>query len=124
MVLITGPAGSGKTTTAYACIREIIDQATSPKSIVSLEDPIEQQIEGMAQSQINESAHYDWTTGLRAILRQDPEVLMVGEIRDLETALVVFQAALTVNLLLPQCMLVPLQMRCGDYWILEFRPSS
>lgn len=97
-ILVTGPAGSGKTTTAYACLRAIAAEQASKRSIVTLEDPIEVAIPGVAQSQIQPSVGYDWASGLRALLRQDPEVMLVGEIRDAETAQVVFQAAMTGQL--------------------------
>ncbi|MFV1967299.1 MAG: GspE/PulE family protein [Pirellulaceae bacterium] len=97
-VLISGPAGSGKTTTAYACLRELVRRTDGGKSLVSLEDPIEVAVEGVAQSQVNQAAGFDLATGLRSLMRQDPEVVLVGEIRDRETAEVVFQAALTGHL--------------------------
>ncbi len=93
-VLVTGPAGCGKTTTAYTCLREIAAQG-GPRSMVSLEDPIELAIPGVAQSQANAAAGFDLASGLRFLLRQDPEVILVGEIRDRETAEVVMQASLT-----------------------------
>lgn len=99
VILICGPAGSGKTTTAYACLRKII-HSDQPRCLVSLEDPVEAEIAGVAQSQINPAAHYGWSTGLKALLRQDPEVMFVGEIRDGETAAVVFQAAMTGQLVI------------------------
>ncbi len=98
VVLFTGPAGSGKSTSAYACIRAIAATSSSSRSIVSLEDPIEVEIPNVAQSQIQPNVGYDWASGLKAILRQDPEVLLVGEIRDNETAQTVFQAAMTGQL--------------------------
>ncbi len=99
-VLITGPAGSGKTTTAYACLRELVRQTRGSRSIVTLEDPIEVAIEGVAQSQVNEAAEFDLQTGLRSLMRQDPEVILVGEIRDPTTAEIAFQASLTGHLVL------------------------
>ena len=99
-ILITGPAGSGKTTTAYACLREITTQSVGRRSLVSLEDPIEMAIHGVAQSQINAAAGFDLPTGLRSLMRQDPEVILVGEIRDAETSFTAFQAALTGHLVL------------------------
>ncbi len=101
VILISGPAGSGKTTTAYACLREILKMtASQPRALVSLEDPIEQSIKGVAQSQIQASIGYTWSAGLKALLRQDPEVMLVGEIRDIETANLVFQTALTGQLVI------------------------
>jgi len=99
-LLITGPAGSGKTTTCYACLRHLVRQSESQRSIVSLEDPIEVSVPGVAQSQVNEAAGFDLATGLRSLMRQDPEVIMVGEIRDRATAEVAFQASLTGQLVL------------------------
>lgn len=97
-ILITGPAGSGKTTTAYACLREIVRHSGGGKSLVSLEDPIESAVDGVAQSQVNTAAGFSLATGLRSLMRQDPEVILVGEIRDRETAEVTLQAALTGHL--------------------------
>jgi type II secretory ATPase GspE/PulE/Tfp pilus assembly ATPase PilB-like protein len=99
-ILITGPAGSGKTTTAYACLRELVAASGAGRCIASLEDPIETAIPGVAQSQVNPAAGFDLATGLRSLMRQDPEVIMVGEIRDRVTAEVAFQAALTGQLVL------------------------
>jgi len=99
-ILVAGPAGSGKTTTLYACLREITEQSQGQRSVVSLEDPIEAVLPGVSQSQVNLAAGFDLTTGLRSLMRQDPEVIMVGEIRDRATAEIVFQAALTGHLVL------------------------
>ena len=98
--LVTGPAGSGKTTTVYACMRELAACADGSRSLVSLEDPIEVAVPGVAQSQVNPAAGFDLATGLRFLMRQDPEVIMVGEIRDRATAEAAFQASLTGHLLL------------------------
>jgi type II secretory ATPase GspE/PulE/Tfp pilus assembly ATPase PilB-like protein len=98
-VLVTGPAGCGKTTTAYTCLREIAARGRG-RSIVSLEDPIELAIPGVAQSQANPAAGFDLASGLRFLLRQDPEVILVGEIRDRDTAEVVMQASLTGHFVL------------------------
>ena len=100
VILLTGTAGSGKTTTAYACVREILNCPALMRSVVTLEDPVETELEGAAQSQVNPAVGYDWSSGLKALLRQDPEVMLVGEIRDAETAAVVFQAALTGQLVI------------------------
>lgn len=96
MIITTGPTGSGKTTTLYAFLNKL---NTSERKIITLEDPIEYRIRGLVQSQIDHSKDYTFAKGLRAILRQDPNVVMVGEIRDLETAEVAIQAALTGHLM-------------------------
>lgn len=97
MILITGPTGSGKTTTLYT----MLEKFNLPENkIITLEDPIEYHLEGISQSQINEKRGYDFANGLRAVLRQDPNVVMIGEIRDLETAETSAQAALTGHVLL------------------------
>ena len=93
-----GPAGSGKTTTVYACLRELAAQAAGARSLVSLEDPIEVAVPGVAQSQVNPAAGLDLATGLRFLMRQDPEVIVVGEIRDRATAEAAMQASLTGHL--------------------------
>jgi type II secretory ATPase GspE/PulE/Tfp pilus assembly ATPase PilB-like protein len=100
VMLVTGPAGSGKTTTAYALLRELADKSAGGRSLVSLEDPIEVVVPGVAQSQVNPTAGFDMPTGLRSLMRQDPEVIFVGEIRDAATAEVMLQAALTGHLVL------------------------
>ena len=99
-VLVSGPAGSGKTTTVYASLREIARQEGPPRSLVSIEDPIEVAVEGVAQSQVHASVGLDLANGLRFLMRQDPEVIMVGEIRDRPTAEAAMQASLTGHLLL------------------------
>jgi type II secretory ATPase GspE/PulE/Tfp pilus assembly ATPase PilB-like protein len=100
VMLLTGPAGSGKTTTIYAALRELADKTSGGRSLVSLEDPIEMVVPGVAQSQVNSAAGFDMAAGLRSLLRQDPEVMMVGEVRDRQTAETVFQASLTGHLVL------------------------
>jgi len=99
-IVVTGPAGSGKTTTVYACLREIAAASAGARSLVSIEDPIEVPLEGGAQSRVNPSVGWDLATGLRFLMRQDPEVILVGEIRDPETAEAAMQASLTGHLLL------------------------
>ena len=97
MILIAGPTGSGKTTTLY----QFLDKFNKPENkVITLEDPIEYHLQGISQSQINEKRGYDFANGLRAILRQDPDIIMIGEIRDLETAETAAQAALTGHVLL------------------------
>jgi len=100
VLLACGPAGSGKTTTTYASLRELVDKSATQRSLVSLEDPIEAVVPGVAQSQINPSAGFTYEVGLKSLMRQDPEVILVGEIRDQVTAETVFQAALTGHLVL------------------------
>lgn len=97
MVMTTGPTGSGKTTTLYAILRK---RNTPGVKIITLEDPIEYKLAGINQSQIDHSKNYTFANGLRSILRQDPDIVMVGEIRDLETAEVAINAALTGHLML------------------------
>lgn len=99
-VLITGPAGGGKTTTAYACLRHLVRATQGGRSIVTLEDPIEVALDGVSQSQVNPAAGFDLASGLRSLLRQDPEVVLLGEIRDADTAAAVFQASLTGQLVI------------------------
>ncbi len=97
MVLVTGPTGSGKTTTLYAALQRINSEKVN---IVSLEDPVEYFVEGVNQSQVRPEIGYDFAAGLRQILRQDPDVIMVGEIRDRETADLAVNAALTGHVVL------------------------
>ena len=99
-LLITGPAGSGKTTTGYACLRRLVTMTEGGRSIVSLEDPVEVVVPGISQSQTNPAAEFDLHSGLKSMLRQDPEVIFVGEMRDRQTAEVAFQAALTGQLMI------------------------
>jgi type II secretory ATPase GspE/PulE/Tfp pilus assembly ATPase PilB-like protein len=97
MIICTGPTGSGKTTTLYAFLQKLI----SPEiKIITIEDPIEYHLKGVAQTQVDESKGYTFATGLRAIVRQDPDVILVGEIRDKETAHIALQASLTGHLVL------------------------
>ena len=95
IILVTGPTGSGKTTTLYSALNSI---NTPDKNIITVEDPVEYQLKMIRQSQINPKAGLTFATGLRSILRQDPDVIMVGEIRDLETAEISVQSALTGHL--------------------------
>ena len=95
IILVTGPTGSGKTTTLYAALSSI---NTTDKNIITIEDPIEYQLHGVGQIQVNPRIELTFASGLRSILRQDPDVVMVGEIRDVETAKIAIQAALTGHL--------------------------
>ena len=97
IVLVTGPTGSGKTTTLYGALRRL-DHTTT--NIMTVEDPIEYDLEGIGQTQVNAKIEMDFARALRAILRQDPDVVMIGEIRDLETAQIAVQASLTGHLVL------------------------
>jgi general secretion pathway protein E len=97
ILLVTGPTGSGKTTTLYAALRKLVQPECN---IVSVEDPVEYQLEGVSQIQVQRKIGLDFPTVLRAVLRQDPDVIMVGEIRDPETATIANQAALTGHFVL------------------------
>ncbi|GAA5159795.1 type II secretion system ATPase GspE [Viridibacterium curvum] len=97
IVLVTGPTGSGKSTTLYGALREI---SSSTRNIVTVEDPIEYDLPGVGQIQVNTRIELSFARALRAILRQDPDVIMIGEIRDLETAQIAVQASLTGHLVL------------------------
>jgi general secretion pathway protein E len=97
IILVTGPTGSGKTTTLYAGLKRLSDGS---RNILTVEDPVEYAVEGVGQTQVNEKVGMTFAAGLRAILRQDPDVVMVGEIRDRETAEIAVQAALTGHLVL------------------------
>ncbi len=97
MILTTGPTGSGKTTTLYAFLKKIY---TTEIKIITLEDPIEYHLAGINQTQIEEEKDYTFSNGLRSVLRQDPDVIMVGEIRDLDTAKIAINAALTGHMVL------------------------
>ncbi len=97
VLLTTGPTGSGKTSTLYACLNYIHDEATK---IITVEDPVEYQLEGVSQIQVKASIDYTFAKALRSILRQDPDIIMIGEIRDGETAQIAIQAALTGHLVL------------------------
>ena len=95
MIVTTGPTGSGKTTTLYAVLKKL---NSSENKIITLEDPIEYRLEGISQSQVKKDKNYSFASGLKSILRQDPDIVMVGEIRDLETADTSINAALTGHL--------------------------
>jgi type IV pilus assembly protein PilB len=96
-VLVTGPTGSGKSTSLYAAINELNEPE---KSIITIEDPVEYQLEGVTQVQINPKAGLSFATGLRSMMRADPDILMVGEIRDRETAQIAIEGALTGHMVL------------------------
>jgi len=97
MIIVTGPTGSGKTTTLYAFLKKIRNPEIK---VITIEDPIEYHLEGISQTQVDPSRGYDFASGLRSIVRQDPDAILVGEIRDLETASIALQAALTGHLVL------------------------
>src|SRR6267154_801283 len=97
IILVTGPTGSGKTTTLYAALAQLDSKRTN---IVTVEDPIEYDLDGVGQTQVNPRIELSFARALRAILRQDPDVIMIGEIRDLETAQIAVQASLTGHLVL------------------------
>ncbi|MBI3331491.1 type II/IV secretion system protein [Candidatus Peregrinibacteria bacterium] len=97
LILVTGPTGSGKTTTLYALLSTIVGKE---RNIITLEDPVEYELEGIIQSQIDADHDFTFATGLRSVLRHDPDVVLVGEIRDAETAQTAINAALTGHLVL------------------------
>lgn len=97
IILVTGPTGSGKSTTLYAALSEL---NAKERNILTVEDPIEYDLEGVGQTQVNAKVNMTFAAGLRAILRQDPDVVMIGEIRDLETAQIAVQASLTGHLVM------------------------
>lgn len=97
LILVTGPTGSGKTTTLYAALKQI---TTTDRNVSTVEDPVEHRITGTSQFQINEKAGFSFARALRSLLRQDPDTIMVGEVRDRETASLVVQAAMTGHLVL------------------------
>jgi general secretion pathway protein E len=95
IILVTGPTGSGKTTTLYGALSQI---NAPDKNIITIEDPVEYQLQGIGQMQVNSKINLTFAAGLRSILRQDPDVIMIGEIRDLETAEIAIHASLTGHL--------------------------
>ncbi len=95
MILVTGPTGSGKSTTLYACLRKVNEPGSK---IITIEDPIEYHLAGISQTQVNEESGYTFLEGLRSALRQDPDIIMIGEIRDKETAKIAVNSALTGHL--------------------------
>jgi len=97
MIIVTGPTGSGKTTTLYAILKKIQNPQIK---IITIEDPVEYHLEGISQTEVHHDKGYNFANGLRAIVRQDPDVILVGEVRDLETAEIALQAALTGHLVL------------------------
>lgn len=97
MLLVTGPTGSGKTTTLYAALQRLNDPS---RKIITIEDPVEYQLKGINQMQVNPKVNFTFAQGLRTIVRHDPDVILVGEIRDRETADVAIQSALTGHLVL------------------------
>ncbi len=95
IIFMTGPTGSGKTTTLYACLNEINSMT---RKIITIEDPVEYEMEGITQVQVNPKVNFSFSTGLRSLLRHDPDIIMVGEVRDLETAEIAIRTALTGHL--------------------------
>ena len=100
MVILNGPTGSGKTTTIYSALRDVLEHSAHGSSIYTLEDPIEFDLTNINQTQIEEAQGFTFSQGLRTMLRQDPDVIMVGEIRDLDTARIAVQAGMTGHLII------------------------
>lgn len=100
VILLSGPSGSGKTTSAYACLREVLRESGHSRCVMTLEDPIESSLPGVTQAQVRTASGFDLASGVKSLLRQDPDVILVGEIRDAATAESVFQAALTGHLVI------------------------
>jgi general secretion pathway protein E len=100
MVILNGPTGSGKTTTIYSALRDVLEHSAHGSSIYTLEDPIEFDLTNINQTQIEEAQGFTFAQGLRTMLRQDPDVIMVGEIRDLDTARIAVQAGMTGHLII------------------------
>ena len=100
MVILNGPTGSGKTTTIYSALRDVLEHSAHGSSIYTLEDPIEFDLANINQTQIEEAQGFNFSHGLRTMLRQDPDVIMVGEIRDLDTARIAVQAGMTGHLII------------------------
>ena len=100
VVLLTGPAGSGKTTTIYAAVAHVLESTHGQKNVVSVEDPVERVIEGVSQTQVHPTTGLTFARCLRSLMRQDPEVIVIGEIRDRETADIAVEAGLTGHLVI------------------------
>lgn len=116
LVLNTGPTGSGKTTTLYAFLKNV---ANSEIKIITVEDPIEYHLENIQQTQVDEEAGYTFADGLKSIMRQDPDIILIGEIRDKETAEIGIQAALTGHLVFQPFTPILRQAPFRDYWTSE-----
>ena len=124
MVLVSGPTGSGKTTTLYASLNQLND---AERKIITIEDPVEYQFEGINQIQVNEKADITFATGLRSLMRLDPDIILVGEIRDAETARIASQAALTGHLVLSSIHAndaAGVLLRLADFGIEAFLAAS
>jgi len=98
VILVTGPTGSGKSSTLYAGLRFVNNYHENKECIITMEDPVESKVDGVTQGQINPKAGFTFAAGMRSILRQDPDIIMIGEMRDTETAEMAIQAALTGHL--------------------------
>jgi general secretion pathway protein E len=124
IILVTGPTGSGKTTTLYAALNRIY---TEEKNVVTIEDPVEYQLTGIGQIHVNPKIGLTFASGLRSILRQDPDIIMVGEIRDYETAEIAIQASLTGHLVLSTLHTIDASsavIRLGDMGVEPFLVAS
>ena len=104
IILVTGPTGSGKSTTLYTALSELNKEDVN---IITVEDPVEANIDGINQVQVNTKADLTFASALRSILRQDPDIIMIGEIRDQETASIAVQASITGHLVVSTCIPIP-----------------
>ncbi len=116
LLLLTGPSGSGKTTTIYSCLRELVQ--TGGRHIITVEDPAEQIVAGVMQTEVNEARGLDFAKAARHLLRQDPQVLVIGEIRDDETANIAVRAALTGHLVISTLHAGSCKGVCERLWVL------
>ena len=120
IILVTGPTGSGKSTTLYTALSELNKEDVN---IITVEDPVEANIDGINQVQVNTKADLTFASALRSILRQDPDIIMIGEIRDQETASIAVQASITGHLVVSTCIPTPPPAPSPDWRIWVSNPT-